>query len=290
MESKSLHLQELTTYGYCSLQHKLRFVAGFPWFPRSYTAAVSIVVRSSLSEWFRSQMLAASAKQAEIRAYESFKHGLAKAQAYFKPTMALANKHDTDFILGVFQVTKAFDAKRDKIVGFDVPAEVPVQVKDKVINVVGTVDVVYRYMAGTVGEHLVLGSAQSVDDPLEDLVNYGSLRRGFATLMLRQAAFFDRTKPVRLFSIPILRGRVKPRWEFDRVSPADVANFQALTSGIAHGIESGVAIPTGQPARCEHCPYKTVCSGSLVTADAAALASAREVVEREGRLNPWRSK
>lgn len=291
MEVNSVRLEELASYGFCSLQHRLRFQHGFPWFPGSYSAAVPWVVRKSLSELFRRQMLAPNSKTADLRAYDVFKEWIQRAQAHYKPTILESGRHSTDFMLGVLQVSKVFDPKRDVLLGFDVPAIVPVQMGDRTIEVSGSVDVVYRYMADTIGEHFVLGYHTGLDDPMEDLVNYRALRYGFAVAMLRQSTAYDRKKPVRVFTLPILRGHAKHRWDFDKPKPSDVTDFDSLVAGMVKGIEAGVALPTGQPVRCEHCPFQKVCSPSLITADAATLKKARDVVEREARLNPfWSSK
>lgn len=287
MEVKPLPLEQVTSYGFCSLQHWFRFVKGFPWYPASYTGAVSDAIRDSVAEWFRCQLLPTTSKIADTAAYKVFKDKVERSRLHFRPTMAEASKHGTDFMLGVLQINKIFSASRDKMVGFDVPAQVTVGD----IEVTGTVDVIYRYMAGTNGEHFVLGTFESVDDPYEDLVNYRAMRRGFAVELLKQSEFFERTKPIRYFSIPMLRGRVKSPWDWERIEGKDVQDFRAIVTNVSEGIRAGVAIPTGHPERCSHCPYKPVCRASVVTDSEDSVREAREVVVRNGLNNPfWRSK
>lgn len=282
----NLTLQEIATYGFCSLQHELRYRRGFPWFPATYEVVTAQAWRDAAAHMLLGRMGPPSGRKGATKAAQdelirTFDVAAAKLLKQ-KSGVFNAASHRTDASLGLKLLDlETIKQGRDRVLGVNVPYTVAVGD----VSVTGTIDAVYEYMWESPSPYKVFMTEGQIDDPLQDLVNWGSLRRGFALRTVHDGSRYMQN--VRFLQFDVLRGKTVS--QFVLADPLAKLEFEALVEGAAKGIASRTVIPTQAPVKCSHCPYKPVCKPTLANGSAPILEAAKAKVIELANKSPFRS-
>lgn len=281
----NLALQEIQSFGYCSMQYHLRFRHGFPWFPASYEVAVAQGSRDAIAHWLLGQMGPIAAKTASKFAHTMIDrtHDLALQYTAAKGRkVADHTSRRTDAHMGLELMEKVFDRRRDKMIGVNTPYAV--EFED--YRVTGTIDAVFDYMGTSKTPTRTFLVQGQLDDPIEDNVNWGNLKKGFAIRTIHEGTRF--LSNVRFVEFGVLRGPT--RFKFQPAESTARLEFETIVKQVSAGIASGFAVPTAHPEKCRHCPFKVVCKPSLADATRGILETAKARVLEEAQQSPFWSK
>jgi len=282
----NLDLQALATAGFCSMQYHLRYRHGFPWFPASYEVAVAQSLRDAASHLLLARMGPPSQrKKGVLAAAAMFKRGfeLATKLEHVTRTAVTDATTRTNGLLGLTVLDQqAIVHGRDRVVGVDLPYTVEVS---EDLKVSGTIDAVYEYMHESTAPATVFLTHMNLDDPLEDLVNWGNLKRGFALRTIADGSRY--AMRVRFLEFGAMHGKAPTKFSNPELSAKD--SFDALATNVSKLISSGAAVPTMAPEKCAHCPYKSVCSPLLASSQPLVDAAKKKVAEIASK-NPFWSK
>jgi len=277
-----LALQEIASFGYCPLQHSLRFRHGLPWFLASFETIVAQVSRDATTHWLLGQQGPAAARGAAERAHLMIDHGHKKAlqvakpqrRGFLNPFKARVEAH-----LGLDLMGKVFDRKRDQLLGVNVPYTV--QVDD--IEVTGTIDAIYKYMAESPSPTHIFMMQAHLDDPLDEHVNWGNLKKGFALRTIADGSRYSMS--VRFVQFNAFNGELP--WKFQAPDPTAKQDFETIIRHAAAGIASGYALPTAHPEKCNHCPYQAVCRPALASPSQSMIETTKEAMLKIAKQSPF---
>jgi hypothetical protein len=256
VEPRKYRLLELATYGYCSMQYHLRFGLKLPWVAASPEVAFAAVTRETVREYFRCLGVRELRQRARKNMEGVLDRGLDLIAKHFRNVAIRRRKFD--LILAMRDAESVFHPGRDTPVGFDVKTTVGVP-SDETILVEGALDFVMWRHAGTPLETAVGFSFVNLDDPLEDLVNIEPIKGGFGIMAMRSGHGYDVMALHE--TIPLMR----PKKKFG-TAKLRTAAFTSFVRAADRGIRNRAFIPQSSPTKCEHCPYRPVCSPSLAEA------------------------
>lgn len=268
VQTRKYELEQLSTYGYCSMQYHLRYNLGLPWAPVTAETGFALILREAFREFFRCLMTRTLKTGAVEHGLRVLLSGIEIFQRAYPRAMVVGRRGE--YMLAVSELLKdVFIQRRDTPIGYDIPATVHVELDEIAVN--GVLDFAFWQMAGQATETAVVLTVVGKDDPLEDYVNFESLKVGFAMTALRESHGHDVL--VQHHELPVFK-KGTPR----KVTTLKqrLVSFEKLVRAIDRGIRNQVFIPQSSPEKCFHCPYKTVCSASLV--DSKKLESKTIVV------------
>lgn len=237
------------------MQYHLRYDLGLSWAPVTAEAAFALVQRESYRELFRALTIPSISAQATTHAQNVLRLGLTIFNQAFPKAPAIARRGE--FTLAVSQfLADVYVQGRDRAIGYDIPTTIEVKSGEDTILVEGAIDFAFWQMVGQPTESAVALTIVELEDPLEDLVNFDSLRAGFAVVGIRNGTGRDIVTQHRTF--PAFNRTTRPTLR----QRADA--FERIVRAIDRGIQNRVFIPQASPEKCEHCPFKPVCHPSLV--------------------------
>jgi len=268
-----ISMAELLSFGYCSMQHHLRFRLGLPWFPGSAEAGVARVARRAVLEFMSLQKQGRDGSTFQRRmsgrsTIAIVNLGFEKLYEAFPTRAVTIEGARSPIMMAISSTKKIFVHPVDEMVGTNIPYIETVRQGDTVVSVKGFVDAVFYRKAGQLSEQIVVLTVISNQDPLEDLVNYRGIREGFAHLCVRKGLKQASNIPVFQKTLPVFvaRDAKAPRDEYEGIRPrhsTKAHQFRTVVLEAAKGIGAGFAIPTGHPQRCTACPYGSVCTAKL---------------------------
>jgi hypothetical protein len=171
-----------------------------------------------------------------------------------------------------------YDPLRAYPLGYQIPLALNIQVDDTQFNISSKIDFLFTRNNKRRHESAVAVLLSNTEDPIQDLANLSSLRRGVIAAALRQTGV----------ALEIVEINVVPEQPL-AVTYADFGNLRPFLMNALRGIAAKFSIPTADPEKCIHCPYTTICSpkGANVSIGSADQIRMTAQVAEAGKGKPY---
>ncbi len=185
-----------------------------------------------------------------------YKDGTQETHRAFPGSLRLA-KYIGEGLLGLASIEKVYNPSTDIVLGVDVPTTYVTSDHETAIR--GYVDVLLSRndKAGDLRTITAL-LFQNLNDPIQDMNNYDGVRRGWVYHLVRRELELSYKTQIEIAYLPVL-DKLKPQL----VDYEDAKNWATFIEQVLLGIRAGIAIPTADSRKCEHCPYSSICEPRL---------------------------
>jgi hypothetical protein len=213
----------------------------------------------------------------------AFRASINKLVHSFPDRASRLGKMSTEGLLAIRMFTNHYDPVRCYPLGYQIPVSLNMVVDDVQFHITSKIDFLFTRNNKKSSETVVAVLLSNTDDPIQDLANLSSLRRGLVYASLHNSDLVDRSLPIDLIEINVLGENPIP------VTYSDVVNLKSFLGNSLRAVATGFAIPTADPEKCIHCPYQAVCSPKLasVTPDSASYLKLLAEIEALGKGKPY---